>query len=387
MTLEKKGRTDMVRPMNPRMANPLLRGLMLLALFWPSMQAADSHSASAQPPAGLAPARVPQFMLLGFDDNPNVDCMNWFLDHAAPLKNPPGSGQAATYDGAPVRAIFYSNTGYWTNPALVAVHRRAVEAGHELGNHTHNHPNGSAFPVEKWREEIAAELKTYADHGFARKDVIGFRTPFLAYNAATFEALVAEGFVYDTTLDEGNAASEDGTNFLWPYTLDEGGPTNRARFAEGNPKRVGDHPGLWEIPLNLFMVPADTDCERLGIKPGLRARIGANLKVAYGSGSGEPADRITSLDWNVLEAAKCDGPEFLAILKYTLDLRLAGNRAPFMVGAHTQLYPADKPDRRKAMEDFIAYALSKPGVRFVTGPQLLAWMRKPVALGLPTAAE
>ena len=35
----------------------------------------------------------------------------------------------------------------------------------------------------------------------------------------------------------------------------------------------------------------------------------------------------------------------------------------------------------------IAYALSKPGVRFVTGPQLLAWMRKPVALGLPTAAE
>ncbi|HEX2861575.1 MAG TPA: hypothetical protein VHN79_08040, partial [Lacunisphaera sp.] len=109
-------------------------------------------------------------------------------------------------------------------------------------------------------------------------------------------------------------------------------------------------------------------------------RVGAKLKEAYGGGSGEPTDRITGLDWNVLEAAKCDGPEFLAILKHTLDLRLAGNRAPFMVGGHTALYPAKDPGRRKAIEDFVAYALSKPEVRFVTGKQLLEWMRKPQGL-------
>ena len=112
----------------------------------------------------------------------------------------------------------------------------------------------------------------------------------------------------------------------------------------------------------------------------LRARIGAALKVSYGSGSGEPTDKISGLDWNVLEAAKCDGAEFLAILKYTLDLRLAGNRAPFMVGGHTALYPRNKPDRRKAIEDFIAYALTKPEVRFVTGKQLVDWLRAPQAL-------
>ena len=127
-------------------------------------------------------------------------------------------------------------------------------------------------------------------------------------------------------------------------------------------------------------MPDDAECTRQGVAPGLRARIGAALKAAYGSGSGEPVDKITGLDWNVLEAAKCTGPEFLAILKHTLDLRLAGNRAPFMVGGHTELYPLDKPDRRKAIEDFVAYALSKPEVRFVTGPQLIGWLRAPQPL-------
>jgi hypothetical protein len=67
--------------------------------------------------------------------------------------------------------------------------------------------------------------------------------------------------------------------------------------------------------------------------------------------------------------------EFLAILKYTLDLRLEGNRAPFMVGGHTALYPAIDPGRRRAIEEFIDYALSKPEVRFVTPLQLIGWMR------------
>jgi hypothetical protein len=123
------------------------------------------------------------------------------------------------------------------------------------------------------------------------------------------------------------------------------------------------------------MIPADADCERYGVKHGLRARVGAALKVGYGGGSGEPTEKITGLDWNVLEAAKCDGPEFLAILKYTLDLRLEGNRAPFMVGGHTALYPAIDPGRRRAIEEFIDYALSKPEVRFVTPLQLIGWMR------------
>ncbi len=341
---------------------------------------ADRLPAAAQPPGGLASAQVPQFVLLGFDDNPDTGPMTWLVDCLKDRRNAAGFGRAGTFDRGPVRAIFYSNGKYWNDQSLVAIHRRALAEGHEIGNHTQNHEHGTPFTVAQWRAEMAACEKTFADAGIPAAGVIGFRTPFLEYNEATFTAAVAEQQVYDTSIEEGDQAGQDGTNFLWPYTLDHGSPGNAASFAPDSPKRVGTHPGLWEIPIHVFMVPADEDCARYGATPGLRARIGANLKTAYGSGSGEPADKITGLDWNVLEAAKCDGPEFLAILKHTLDLRLAGNRAPFMVGGHTALYPADQPGRRQAMEAFIVYALSKPEVRFVTGGQLLGWLRSPQPL-------
>ena len=351
--------------------NLRLLPLLLMSLLTP-LAAADALAPSAQPPGGLTVAQAPQFVLLGFDDNPQTGPMTWFVDYLKDRRNA---------DGTPVRAIFFSNGRYWNDRTLISIHHRAHNEGHEIANHTQNHDNGSDFTVAKWRSEMAACEATFDETGIPAAGVVGFRTPFLAYNAATFEALVREGQVYDSSIEEGDQPGQDGTNFLWPYTLDERSPGNAHSFPVGSPKRVGRHPGLWEIPLHVFLIPADEDCERYGARPGLRARVGAALKVAYGGGSGEPADKISGLDWNVLEAAKCDGPEFLASLTPTLDLRLAGNRAPFMVGGHTALYPVDKPDRRKAMEEFIAYALSKPEVRFVTGKQLLAWLRAPQPLG------
>ena len=345
-----------------------------------SMLPADQLSASAQPPGGLASGQVPQFVLLGFDDNPDSGPMTWFVDFLQDRRNSAGSGRAGTFDGGPVRAIFYSNGKYWNDQSLVAIHRRALAEGHEIGNHTQNHEHGAPFTLEQWRKEMAACEATFAAAGIPADSVIGFRTPFLEYNTATFVAAAAESQVYDTSIEEGNQAGQDGTNFLWPYTLDHGSPGNAASFAPESPKRVGAHPGLWEIPIHVFMVPADADCARYGVAPGLRARLGHNLQVAYGSKSATPVEKISGLDWNVLEAGKAEPAEFLAILKHTLDLRLAGNRAPFMVGGHTALYPTDQPGRRKAMEEFIAYALTKPEVRFVTGRQFLQWMRQPQAL-------
>jgi peptidoglycan/xylan/chitin deacetylase (PgdA/CDA1 family) len=353
--------------------------LALLALMTP-LAAADRLAPSDQPPGGLTVAQAPQFVLLGFDDNPDTGPMTWFVDYLKDRRNPAGAGRAATLDGGPVRAVFFSNGKYWSDASLVAIHRRALAEGHEIANHTQNHGQGGEFTTAQWRAEIAACRDTFAAGGIPPAGVRGYRTPYLNYNAAMFDALTAEGILYDSSIEEGEQPGQDGTNFLWPYTLDADSPGNAATYPEGSPKRIGQHPGLWEIPIHVFLIPADADCARYGAKPGLRARIGAALKIGYGGGSGEPTDKITGLDWNVLEAAKCDGPEFLAILKYTLDRRLAGNRAPFMVGGHTALYPADKPDRRRAMEDFIAYALTKPEVRFVTGQQLVGWLRAPRAL-------
>jgi hypothetical protein len=100
------------------------------------------------------------------------------------------------------------------------------------------------------------------------------------------------------------------------------------------------------------------------------------------SGSGwewDTADgKITGLDYNMWTMAGVSPEEFLAIWKYTLDLRLKGNRAPLMVGAHTQMYP--KPEQRRALEAFIDYALSKDEVRIVTPVKVIRWMRDPAGL-------
>lgn len=354
--------------------------VLLLPLLMTAVLSAQSLAPSALPPAGLSPAQVPQFVLLGFDDNPDTEPMTWFIDHTAKLHNPAGTGQAATFDGGLVRAIFLSNGKYWTDPALVAIHRRAVAEGHELGNHTQNHNNGSAFTVEQWRAEIATCEKTFTAAGVPAAGLGGFRTPFLAYNGATFAALAAEKQTYDSSVEEGVQPGQDGTNFLWPYTLDHGSPGNAHKFPADAPQRIAATPGLWEIPIHVFIVPLDQDCERYGVPPGLREKIRNYIKTNRGWDWPATDGKITGLDWNSFEMAGLNGPEYLAILKNTLDLRLAGNRTPFMVGGHTALYPVAKPDRRQAMEEFIAYALTKPEVRFVTGHQLLQWLKKPAPL-------
>lgn len=361
-----------------------LRGAaFFLSFLTPSLVAADRAAPSAQPPAGLAAAQVPQLVMMGFDDNPDVEPMTWLVDFLEGKRNPAGAGAAGTFDGGAVRAIFYSNGKHWNDAALVAIHRRAHATGHEIGNHTQNHHHGRGFDAATWAKEIADCDRTFVDAGIPADALGGFRTPFLEYNAATFAALAASPRLYDTSIEEGNQPGQDGTNFLWPYTLDEGSPGNAAQFADRPAYLVGRHAGFWEIPLHVFLVPPDELCAQYGAKPGLRTRMQAHIKAKWGWNWNPAAGKITGLDWNVFEAAGCDGPEFLAILKYTLDLRLAGNRAPFMVGGHTALYPADKPDRRKALEEFVAYALSKPEVRFVTGRQLLEWLRRPTAVSRP----
>ena len=109
--------------------------------------------------------------------------------------------------------------------------------------------------------------------------------------------------------------------------------------------------------------------------------------------TGDTAATVTGLDFNLW--TKCQNEttfNFTEVLKQSLDQRLAGNRSPFAIGAHTDVYSQfndsanmtwsnfDYQARRKALADFIDYALSKPQVRFVTYRQLIEWMRQPKPL-------
>ncbi|HEX2862909.1 MAG TPA: polysaccharide deacetylase family protein, partial [Lacunisphaera sp.] len=236
-----------------------------------SVLAADQQAASHQPPGGLTSAQAPQFVLLGFDDNPDTEPMTWFVDTLKDRRNPAGRGSAATFDGGPVRAIFFSNGKHWNSRSLITIHHRALNEGHEIANHTQNHHQGGAFDAAQWRTEITACAATYDETGIPAKGVVGFRAPYLQYNAATFVALSALGLAYDSSIEEGDHPDQDGTDFVWPYTLDSGSPGNAADFPADSPRRVGKHPGLWEVPIHVFMIPSDEECASHGVKPGLRA--------------------------------------------------------------------------------------------------------------------
>jgi peptidoglycan/xylan/chitin deacetylase (PgdA/CDA1 family) len=364
------------------------------------------------PPAGLLPAQVPQFIVFGSDDNGNSGLegsgatggLHFLTELFSGRRNPAGSGNTLTFDASLLHYSFYVNTHYITpatgepsaygsagpeNPAYVRrAWKEAVDQGHEIGAHTHSHPHGKEFDPRRWQEEIqlcidilgrpyaADDTQNKSGLGIDRGRLAGFRTPFLEYSDDTLTAVQQLGFLYDCSLEEGTQAGQDGGNFFWPYRLDSGSP--------GNTPLIGRHPGLWEIPVYVFIVPPDNECERYGAPPGLRAALQQRQNY-FDPGSG----KITGMDWNLWVEFAMTPAEFLATLKYTLDLRLNGNRCPLTVGLHSELY-SDRQDakglnatvdeRRAALKEFFEYILQVPQVRVINHIELLHWLQLPEPL-------
>lgn len=365
----------------------------------------DDYSAI---PGGIDVKDAPMFVTLGFDDNAFADGVNWITDFLRKKKNA---------DGTPARISFYMTTGHvsddpevfsmYAEPranadiaAVVDSWRTAYEDGHEVGNHTHHHFNGfpkwetgktddDVFTVEQWADEMERANHYLSEDpdgpGVPASEVTGFRTPFLAYSDMTMAAAAQVGFDYDCSIEDGWQGSMNGTNFPWPYDLKDGSPGDNYSYTWGNLKRdpVGSHPGLWEMPVLPMIAPPDYRVAEYGLPTGFRAMC--KSRVSYFS---TEDGKITGFDYNMWEHTEnfsLTGDEVLAVLKYSLDLRLKGNRAPFMLGVHTDEYTDENPyfkprnstvaDRRKAIEDFLDYALSKKEVRVVPVRDILAWVK------------
>jgi hypothetical protein len=341
----------------------------------------DDVAPSARPPGGLAPAQVPQLVAIGFDDNgvsglpgsKTSGGVSWVTGQLyGTRKNP---------DGSPVHASFYLTSQYATPEAnadgaayTLRAWQDAFAAGHELGDHTHTHPHGNQFSVGEWQGEMQKCLDLVAGRVLPRAQIVGFRTPYLEYNDHTFSAAAALGFRYDCSIEDGSDADQDGASFHWPYTLDRGSPGSDV---------VKAHPGLWEMPAHPVIVPPDEACARYGVPPGLRARMKAAQEyfdVATG--------KITGADWNLWIEFGMTRAEFVATLKYTLDLRRRGNRAPMMLVGHADIYSdrEDEPthatleERQAALAEFLDYALAQPEVRVVSVRDVLDYVRNPAPL-------
>jgi hypothetical protein len=346
----------------------------------------DNVPASTSPPGNLDPKKVPMFVSLGFDDNPVSEGVNWAVGAFSAITNPAGTGKAATYDGTPARATFYDSSTY---AEAAGSWKAAYNAGFELGNHTIHHYHGASvdggmnFTVAGWTTEIkgCTDFHTGAAVGMKRSDMWGFRTPFLQYNVNTFPAVKAQDFWYDCSIEEGHQEDQDGRNYWWPYTLDNGSPGN-ATHPRLTPIKSWPA-GLWEMPAYRVIVPPDELAAKYGVPVGLRAKL---MKL-HPDGVGIKQGKITGLDYNLFEDYRLSKPEFLAAVKYTLDLRLEGNHAPMLLGMHTAIYTSQEPvyaasvaEKRAAIVEFLNYARSHAEVRIVTTKAVLDWIRNPVPL-------
>jgi hypothetical protein len=102
----------------------------------------------------------------------------------------------------------------------------------------------------------------------------------------------------------------------------------------------------------------------------------------------EDSGKISGLDWNLLNEFEMTKEEFLATLKYTFDMRLQGNRCPFIFGAHSDMYSQKYKkvpnitveERQQALIEFIDYILTFPDIRIISAKELIDWMKAPSAL-------
>jgi peptidoglycan/xylan/chitin deacetylase (PgdA/CDA1 family) len=351
------------------------------------------------PPRAVPVARPPQFVCMTFDDgfgleDGGVGGVDDIVDFCERHRNPAGSGQRATFDGCAPGMTLYLTTKYGAAPENLRAWTRAHAAGIELGNHSADHPNGGAmasgtqpprnFDRAAWRREIAraTDFLTGPEGvvGLDRRDVRGFRAPYLCYNQSLFAALVDLGFRYDSSLLTSFGDHEDGRDCRWPYRLDQGSVDADELHARFALPRVAAQPGLWEVPVSTLFAPPD--------RAGRLAEA-----MPYPSLTDGQRGKIAGLDYALLIHNQLPPADMTALLKHTLELRLQSNRAPLVFAAHTFMYAYGSPgnddntsslavrDRRwLALVDFLEYALARPEVRLCCVRDVVAWMESPVAL-------
>ena len=390
---------------------------------------------SALPPAGLKISEVPQLMSFAFDDNAYsgykesgaVGGMKFIIDTFESFKNPQGKGNRQTFDGETYKVtLYFKGNNAIKNPReddvlVKKIVHEAYERGHEIGCHTFTHPEGVKFnydtePQQRidnlfyddWMKELTDCIdlltkpfnpdvksgETQFGMGIKREDIVGFRTPFLDYNEHVYKALESLNFKYDATIEEGWQDNMDGSDFLWPYTLDEGSPGDAfvaKDMYERDEPFVKKHPGLWLLPEYVLIIPPDELCEKYGTKKGARKR------AEEASGEDLESGKITGMDWNIWFQYFMDKADALATMKYSFDLRYDGNRCPFTFGMHTDIY-SDKYDiydlegdekdhikaiaaqRREAVVEFLEYISKKPDCRVTTADNVRKYLENPVAM-------
>ncbi|WP_026475645.1 polysaccharide deacetylase family protein [Alkaliflexus imshenetskii] len=358
--------------------------LVLISVFSIMLVAQNRHNhpESVVNPGNFPNSQVPQFIVLGSDDNTSAEGLNWILDYLASRKHK---------DGSSLRMSFYSNSRAsvnWSDSSsvdLVNAHIKALKLGHELGNHTSNHAymvrgmvgegqvriglDSVSLVVKELNNDLVKHIGLSAD------DVVGFRTPYLAWSDTVFTVINSMGFLYDCSITESRTGPGE---YIWPFTMDNGasGIVNSWWTLNHN-TNITSHPGLWQLPCYSFKAPHT-----------VRGHMDSIMSANNGL--------VTGLDYNMWAKPPAgwlfNRSQSLEVLKHTLLLNYNGNRAPMTIGMHSQFYVdgfnessflniVDAAERRAVIEEFIDFALELDNVWFVAGAQVIRYMMNPVMCG------
>lgn len=209
--------------------------------------------------------------------------------------------------------------------------------------HTMNHLGDPSS-----EEIVGSQRAISAWAGIPKKDLLGFRAPFLNYSTQMWNRLKESGSIlYDSSIPV------QPNDFHWPYTMDFG-PASACEV--GTCDVDSGIPGLWQFPIYALM--------------------------------NDDGSANSSLD---PVAATYD--EVMALWTNNFMRQYNGDRQPFGVYLHV-LWMLTDADRQRALKEFIAMTLKLGDVYWVTNQQLLKWMQNPTdiaasktnpALGCATA--
>ena len=170
----------------------------------------DCRCSGVDIPGNLPRDKVPQMVMLSFDDAVNGQ-VNGFYDTLfdGELKNPNGCNATATF------FVSHEYTEYQMVQKLY--HKR-----HDIADHTISHRT----PTSWWKsanysqltDEIAGQKEILRKWGQVKaEDIVGFRVPFLQIGGNTmYQVLYDNKFLYDSSMPTQKFMDPP----MWPYTLD-----------------------------------------------------------------------------------------------------------------------------------------------------------------------
>lgn len=323
--------------------------------------------------AALAVDRPPQYVIMAFDnctENWRWQELERFVREMEQARKPvhftffvSGANLIATRDRneyqGPGRPRGTSNIGFGGSTEEVRLRSQFMKTLHDLGNELASHAVGhfqggehegassGHWNISQWTQEfkdwnhfVGTSLARYVGSTFADEvtsRAIGFRGPYLDYNAAMFSALKAAGFKYDTSTVFNTRDEHTGQDFVkgphWPVK----GPE-----------------GIWRFPLSRFNV-AELGKSTLSMD--------YNFFVSQNATPENPRDDPTTEKLPVYQR------QMLKTYRSYFNASYAGNRAPIHIGHHFQ--PLQHDIYNQTLKEFAAQVCGVPEVKCVSYRELV----------------